>query len=27
MLIIKEDRKEPLVVLPWDTYRKMIGTM
>lgn len=27
MLIVKEDRKEPLVVLPWETYRKLIGTM
>jgi|TARA_R100001198_G_C5169733_1_gene171134 hypothetical protein len=27
MLMIKEDRKEPLVVLPWKTYKKLIGTM
>ena len=27
MLMLKEDRKEPLVVLPWKTYKKLIGTM
>ena len=27
MLIVKEDRQEPMVVLPWSTYKKFIGTM
>jgi len=27
MLIVKEDRQEPMVVLPWSTYKKFMGTL
>lgn len=27
MLIVKEDKQEPMVVLPWKTYKKLLGTL